>query len=27
VLLSGALPLDILERHVNEWITKKKSGK
>jgi len=27
VLLSGALPLDILERNVNEWITKKKSGK
>lgn len=24
VLLSGAVPLDILERNVNEWITKKK---
>ena len=27
VLLSGAVPLDILERNVNEWIRKKKSGK
>ncbi len=27
VLLSGALPLDILEKNVNDWITKKKPGK
>lgn len=27
VLLSGALPLDLLEKNVDEWIAKKKSGK
>ncbi len=26
VLLSGAVPLDILERNVNEWISKKKAA-
>jgi uncharacterized protein (DUF885 family) len=25
VLLSGAVPLDILERNVNDWITSKKA--
>lgn len=27
VLLSGAVPLDILERNVNDWISKQKQGK
>ena len=27
VLLSGAIPLDILERNVNEWITMRKRGR
>jgi uncharacterized protein (DUF885 family) len=27
VLLSGAVPLDILERNIDAWITKKKTGK
>ena len=26
VLLSGALPLDILERNINEWIAAKKAA-